>query len=439
MIPSRAFVIIALGPVLLSIATLVDETLLRPMLLVDGVILVLAVLDAFLARKRLVTVERRAPRVMSINKPNGVVLELRSLAKRKLVVWVTNDLFESAQAEELPLRVEIPGRGRASAKYRIVPTRRGAYSLGNHTVRYSSPLGLWIRELVIPAETPIRVYPDIQQVRAYELSAKKDFAVSGVRATRKRGGESEFERLREYRRGDEFRSIDWKATARNSKLISREYQMERNQNVLFLLDAGRLMTAETNGLSLFDHAINATLMLSHVAARGGDHVGLVAFSDTVKSHAPCLGGPQTTARIVQAAYHLHPELTETNFSAAVEHVGTRVKKRTLVVVFTQIMDEVAAKELLRLLRGLLPKHLPLFIPLRDVELETLAQGGGAQVGESDQARPYIRAAAAELITFHDRLLRDLRKHGALVIDTSPTDLTPALINRYLEIKARQLL
>ena len=142
---------------------------------------------------------------------------------------------------------------------------------------------------------------------------------------------------------------------------------------------------------------------------------------------------------MQAAYHLHPELTETNFSAAVEHVGTRVKKRTLVVVFTQIMDEVAAKELLRLLRGLLPKHLPLFIPLRDVELETLAQGGGAQVGESDQARPYIRAAAAELITFHDRLLRDLRKHGALVIDTSPTDLTPALINRYLEIKARQLL
>lgn len=439
MIPSRAFVIIALGPVLLSIATLVDETLLRPMLLVDGVVLILAALDAFLARKRLVTVERRAPRVMSINKPNGVVLELRSFAKRKLVVWVTNDLFDSAQAEELPLRVELPGRGRASAKYRIVPTRRGAYALGNHTVRYSSPLGLWIRELVIPAETPIRVYPDIQQVRAYELSAKRDFAVSGVRATRKRGGESEFERLREYRRGDEFRSIDWKATARNSKLISREYQMERNQNVLFLLDAGRLMTAETNGLSLFDHAINATLMLSHVAARGGDHVGLVAFSDTVKSHAPCLGGPQTTARIVQAAYHLHPELTETNFNAAVEHVGTRVKKRTLVVVFTQIMDEVAAKELLRLLRGLLPKHLPLFIPLRDVELETLAQGGGAQVGESDQARPYIRAAAAELISFHDRLLRDLKKHGALVIDTSPTDLTPALINRYLEIKARQLL
>jgi uncharacterized protein (DUF58 family) len=417
MIPSRAFVIIALGPVFLAIATLVDETLLRPMLWVDGIVVLLAVVDAFLARKRLVVVERRAPRVMSINKPNGVVLELRSLAKRKLVVWVMNDLFEYAQADELPLRVELPARGRVSEKYRVVPTRRGAYSLGNHTVRYSSPLGLWIRELVIPAETPIRVYPDIQQVRAYELSAKKDFAVSGVRATRKRGGESEFERLREYRRGDEFRSIDWKATARNSKLISREYQMERNQNVLFLLDAGRLMTAETNGLSLFDHAINATL----------------------KSHAPCLGGPQTTARIVQAAYHLHPELTETNFNAAVEHVGTRVKKRTLVVVFTQIMDEVAAKELLRLLRGLLPKHLPLFIPLRDVELETLAQGGGAQAGESDHARPYIRAAAAELISFHDRLLRDLRKHGALVIDTSPMDLTPALINRYLEIKARQLL
>ena len=438
MIPSRALVLIAIGPVLISLATLVDSDLIWSMLIVDGAIVLLAALDAFLARKRLVTIERRAARVMSLNKPNPVTLELRSYAGRKLRVWITNDLFDGAHATELPLSAEIPKRGRASAKYRIIPTRRGAYTIGNHSVRYSSPLGLWIRELVIPAASEVKVYPDIQQVRAYELSAKKDFAVSGVRATRKRGGESEFERLREYRRGDEFRSIDWKATARNNKLISREYQMERNQSVLFLLDAGRLMTAEAHGLSLFDHSINAMLMLSHVAAKGGDHVGLVAFSDSIKSHAPCMGGPQTTARIVQAAYHLHPELIETNFNAAVEHIGTRVKKRTLVVVFTQVVDEVASKELIRLVRGLLPKHLPLFIPLRDIELDQLVQMGPPP-GDTDAARPYIRAAAAELVSFHDRLLRDLRRQGALVLDTSPSDLTPALINRYLEIKARQLL
>jgi uncharacterized protein (DUF58 family) len=438
MIPSRAFVLFAIGPVLLSIATLVDESLLWPMLGVDGALLLLAAVDAFLARKRLVAIERRAPRVMSLNKPNLVFLDVRSYAGRKLRVSIVDDLFDDGHADELPLRVDLPARGRTTLKYRVLPTRRGAYELGAHHVRYPSPLGLWIRELTIPASSPVRVYPDIQQVRAYELSAKKDLAVSGVRATRKRGGESEFERLREYRREDEFRAIDWKATARHNKLISREYQMERNQNVLFLLDAGRLMTAEAFGLSLFDHAINAALMLSHVAAKGGDHVGLVAFAESVKSHAPCQGGPGTTARIVQAAYHLHPELTETNFNAAVEHVGTRVKKRTLVVVFTQVVDEVAARELLRLSRALLPKHLPLFIPLRDVELDALAQGSLA-AAETDQARPYVRAAAAELVSFQDKLLRDLRRAGALVLDVSPADLTPALINRYLDIKARQLL
>src|SRR5262249_28313954 len=159
---------------------------------------------------------------------------------------------------------------RETARYRVRPTRRGAHALGDLHVRYASPLGLWIRQIRVQAELPVKVYPDVQAVRAYELLARQDRDPSGLRASRRRGGESEFERLREYRREDEFRSIDWKATARQKKLIAREYQLESNQSILFLLDAGRLMTAETDGLSLFDHALNATLMLSHVASRAGD-------------------------------------------------------------------------------------------------------------------------------------------------------------------------
>lgn len=439
MIPSRALVLVAIGPVLLSFATLADESLVWPMIGLDVVIVLALLLDAFLARKRLVHVDRRAPHVMSIGKPNSVELEIRSFASRKLSVEITEDLFEGATPEGLPLQVVLPAKGRATLKYRVVPGRRGAYELGDHFVRYHSPLGLWIRQLRIPKRSFVKVYPDIQAVRAYELQAMKDRDVAGVRASRRRGGESEFERLREYRRGDEFRSIDWKATARNSKLISREYQLERNQNVLFLLDAGRLMTAEAQGMSLFDHALNATLMLSHVAARAGDQVGLLAFSDTVKSYAPCTGGTSAASRVVQAAYHLHPDITETNFAAAIEQLGIRVKKRTLIVLFTQVVDDVAAQELLRLMRGLLPRHLPLLVPFRDIEIDALALGQSPETTADTGSGPYVRAAAAELVSFRDRLVRDLKRRGAHVLDCTPGDLTPSLINRYLEIKARHLL
>jgi uncharacterized protein (DUF58 family) len=206
-----------------------------------------------------------------------------------------------------------------------------------------------------------------------------------------------------------------------------------------LLDAGRLMTAESAGLSLFDHALNATLMLSHVASRAGDHVGLLAFSDTVRSFASPAGGAKAAARIVQAAYHLQPELTETSYASAVEAVGVKVKKRTLIVLFTQLVDDVAAAELLRLLRGLLPRHLPLVVPFRDMDVEAIVAGATPESAAWDEHGPYLRAAGAEMVTYRDKLMREVRRRGAMVLDCAPGDLTPALINKYLEIKARHLL
>ena len=431
MIPARALVLLALFPLGLALATLLDHTLLYPMLAVDLGIALVAGFDALLARKSLVTVRRHAPGVFSIGKPNVVTLEVKSTARRRLAVSVTDDLFATAESADLPLTLDLPAGGRESARYRVIPSRRGAHSLGDHHVRYPSPFGFWIRQITIPAELPVKVYPDVQAVRAYELLARQDRDPSAQRASRRRGGESEFERLREYRRGDEFRSIDWKATARRQKLISREYQLESNQNLLFVLDAGRLMTARSAGLSLFDHALNATLMLSHIAARGGDRVGLLAFAGEIKSYAPPARGAGASRQIIQAGYDLHPELVESSYGAAFEHIGLRVRKRSLVVLFTQVVDDVAASALLKMMRGVLPRHLPLMVLLRDVEIDELVEGAGVD--------PYVRGAAAELLGFHDRLVRDLKKHGALVLDVTPAQLTPQLINRYLEIKARHLL
>ncbi len=439
MIPSRALVLLALGPLGLSIATVFDRSLVWPMILTDVGIVLIALVDLALAARPLVGVQRDAPAVFSVGRPNVVTLRVRSTARRALAVQLRDDLFDYAQSPDLPARITLGPKASGTVRYHVRPTRRGAYELGDHYARYLSPIGLWIRQVRCPARSPVKIYPDVQAVRTYELLARRDREMEGFRTSRRRGGESEFERLREYRREDEYRSIDWKATARRQKLIAREYQLESNQTVLFLLDAGRLMTAETLGLSLFDHALNATLMLSHVAARGGDQVGLLAFADTIKAYASPARGGDAARRIIQAGYDLHPELVETDYRGAFEQVSQRVKKRSLVVVFTQVVDELAATELLRLARGLLPRHLPLMVLLRDVQIDALVKGAVPEAVGLEGTAPYLRGAAAEIVGARDRLLRAMKKHGALVLDAAPAQLTPALINRYLEIKARRLL
>ena len=218
------------------------------------------------------------------------------------------------------------------------------------------------------------------------------------------------------------------------KLISRQYQLERNQTVVLALDCGRLMTARVDGLPLFDHALNSALMMAHVAAKTGDQVGLFTFSDRVHSYAAPTAGPQMSRRLVQTTFAVHPELTESNFQHAFLRVGTQLRKRSLLVVFTQVIDDTASAELLRTIRSLGPRHLPLCVLFRDPDLERAAHP------KKDRAPDlYQAAAAAELLAWRDRLLRDLKKAGALVLDVSPRDLTPQLINRYLDVKVRHLL
>ncbi len=437
MIPSRIFVLLMLVPLGLAAATLADRSLLWPMLAADACILIMVAVDALRARKPCIEVRRTSREVFSIGRSNVVTLELQSRAKRPLRVEVTDDMFDHATAPELPVVVTLRPGARAETTYRVIPQRRGTYALGDHTIRYRSPLGLWTRQVTLPATQPVRVFPDVQAVRDYELLARQS-RDAAARATRRRGGASEFEALREYQRDDEYRKIDWKATARRHKLIARTYQLERDQSLVFMLDAGRLMTAESDGLSLFDHALNATLMLTYVASRGGDHVGLMTFADRVINYLPPGPGKSASQRLIRSLFDVHAALVETDYEGAFTALGPRLRKRSLVVVFTQVLDTNAAAALLRLTRGLLPRHLPLLVLLRDPSLEALVQISPEQFAPSDR-RPYITAAAAELLSWRDKTIRELKRAGALVVDVLPRELSPRLINHYLEVKARQLL
>src|SRR5262245_794390 len=438
LIPTPRLVLLALAPLALAAALVVDRSLLAPTLAADGGLVLLALIDALLASRRSIAVTRETPTVLSIGRSNPVRLRLRSTAGRRLDVTVTDDRPPEVAVPDLPARATLDAGGRASVTYHLSPSRRGAIELGDHHVRYPSPLGLWQRQVRLPARDVLKVYPDVAAVRVYELLARQSRENLLVRAVRLRGGENEFERLREYGRDDEYRNIDWKATARRSRLIVREYQQERNQTVVCLLDCGRLMTAESDGLAQLDHALNAVLMLAHVAARAGDQLGLMAFDARVRSYLPPTGGRRAAQRVAHATYDLHANLVETDFEGAFAELSKRLRKRALVVLFTQVIDDVSAQAVLRQVRSLRPRHLPVCVLFRDPDLDRLAEPT-AGLAAAPEGELYVAAAAAETILWRDRFVRDLKTGGPLVPHVPPRQTTPAIINRYLQIKAQHLL
>lgn len=451
MLPSRLLLGLLCVPALLALGVLLDRSLLLPVLLFDGAVVFLAAVDALWSRRGLVEISRRAPDVFSLGEPNRVELEVRSRARHPLRVRVNQDLFDRATSQDLPLELELPARGTVEASYRVVPHRRGAFELGDHFVRYPSRLRLWIRQLHVRAREPVRVYPDLAMIRTFELLARTNREYALVRATKLRGGETEFARLRDYASDDDYRAIDWKASARRQKLTAREYQLESDQNVLFMLDSGRLMTAVVGELSQFDHALNATLLMAHVANHGGDKVGLMTFDERVHGFLLPERGRDASRRMIQSCYDVYPRLVESNYDEAFSHVALRLRRRTLLVLFTQLVDDNAAQSLGRHVRRMARRHLPLVVLLRDTDLEAMAEGtgpfalGGAASGTNGTAaaahpeRLYHRGAAAELLRWKSGVVRELAAAGALVLEAPARKLTGALITRYLEIKTRQLL
>src|SRR6478609_4871559 len=269
-VPTRAFVWLSVAPLALSVFVALEPSLLKSVLLLDGALFTVALLDLLFCVRRQLEIRRTAPDVLSLKRRNLVRLELSSRAGRRLHIEVRDDLFPGAHSADLPARGEISARGQLTLTYHVEPSARGAYTLGDHHLRYRSLLGLWQRQIRVPAHSPVRVYPDLKQLQGYDLLARDSREYALVRVSRMKGGESEFARLRDQVPDDEHRSIDWKATARRQRLTVREYQLESNQNLLFMLDAGRMMTGIEAGLSRFDHALNASLMLSHVASRTPD-------------------------------------------------------------------------------------------------------------------------------------------------------------------------
>jgi uncharacterized protein (DUF58 family) len=275
----------------------------------------------------------------------------------------------------------------------------------------------------------------MKQLAEYAVLARTNrLSLMGVRRTRKIGQDNEFERLRDYAPDDNYKHIDWRSTARRGKLTVKDFQTNQSQRIIFMLDCGRMMTNTARGLSLLDHALNAMLMLSYVALRQGDSVGLLCFSDEIHTYVPPRGGANQTNRLLHAVFDRFPRLVESRYDEAFLYLASHCKKRSLVILITNVIDEVNSHQIQQYLGNLVGRHLPLGVLLRDRQLFDAADQ--AYTSEEEM---YRASAAAEILTWRHQVLRDLEHKGVLALDLFPDEMTAPLVNRYLAVKARHLL
>jgi uncharacterized protein (DUF58 family) len=434
--PSRRLVRLAVVPAATTQALAIVPEILWLVVALDVVLGVAVVIDlGTLPSRKAFGAERHAGRIASLRKRHAVSLSISSRARRPFSATIRDGMPEHLNPAPAEFSLELAPQSRTTVDYVLRPGRRGAFTIGPAWLRIRSRLGLWQRFVPCPGETVIHVYPDVKQLGQYALLARTNrLSLLGVRRTRRVGQHHDFERLRDYTIDDNYKHIEWRATARRRKLTVKDFQASQSQQIVFLLDCGRMMTNEAAGLSLLDHALNATLLLSYVALRQNDSVGLVAFSDEVYRFVPPRSGMNQMGRLLNACFDQFPRLVESRYDLAFRYLAAHSRKRSLVVLVTNVIDEVNARQVHGYLANLAWRHLPLGVLLRDRRMFEAADAEDPQGSAFWEA-----AAAAEILSWRHQTLTDLAHSGVLVIDAFPDQLTAPLVNRYLEIKARHLL
>ncbi len=449
--PSNRFLVLCILPVALAfvapllqfmtetpILKIGEEFFVTALLVLDALLLALFLLDAFTipGRKRF-RIERSTDRVFSANFAHRVTLDIMlapGLVRNRLRAWLADDAVEGMDVTEFPHDARLRS-GRNRIEYRLRVPRRGHYRLTKVYLSCYSILGFARRVYRIPCETEIRVYPDLKAVSRYALLARKShLGLIGIRRARRAGGDNEFERLRDYQNDDDFRHIDWKSTARQNRMIVRTYQMTQNQTIVFLLDCGRMMTAEFEGRSMLDYAMNSVLLLSHVALKQGDRVGFLAFASGVLRYVKPASGDGQHRRLIQACYDLSARHEESNYDLVFQYLNNVSRKRSLVTLLTNVIDDMNVELMLAYLGALAGRHLPFAVLLKQREIQELADRPPVAMNQL-----FEQAAAADFLLWKETVVQKLKNRSVLALESFPDQLDALLINEYLNIKARKLL
>jgi len=438
----RFYLFLLLGSAIALIFTIVFNLSLgiEIILIFDSILLGFAIFDGWRLKRDRIEIKRDIIPHLSIGRDNVIVLSITS----------KNQATEICIKDKYPLEFEVSSsqletfidkNSSQNITYTVNPKQRGEYQWGNIQIRQLSPWRLVWYDWQITANQTVKVYPDLIALK--ELSLRLTLENTGsLPKNRRLGMGTEFAELREYRLGDDPRFIDWKATARRSRPVIRVLEPEKEQTVIILLDRGRLMTAQVQGLKRFDWGLNATLSLTLAGLNRGDRVGIGVFDREFVTWIPPERGQHQLSKLIERLTPLQPVLLEPDYVGAVTKLVNQQTRRALVVLITDIIDNTASTELLSALTRLTPRYLPFCVTLRDTQIDKIAHPTNssltkARQGEITQA--YQQAVALDLLTQRQIAFGKLKQKGVLVLDAPANVISQKLVDQYLQLKARNLL
>ncbi|MBK1987734.1 DUF58 domain-containing protein [Sphaerospermopsis aphanizomenoides BCCUSP55] len=425
---------IALSPILSVIMGI--SLAIAVILLFDAVVLGLMFVDGLQVRKYRVKISRQLPSRLSIGRDNSIVLKIASVSTNTVIQ--IRDYYPTEFAVSTPtLGVILTANNAQELTYTVRPNQRGEFAWGNIQVRQLGSWGLAWDDWQIPHNTTVKVYPDLLGLRS--LSIRLTLQSSGsIRKIRQMGIGTEFAELRNYRNGDDLRFVDWKATARrsygNTGPLVRVLEPEQEQTLLILLDRGRLMTATVQGLQRFDWGLSTTLSLALAGLHRGDRVGVGVFDRQIHTWIPPERGQNHLNHLIDRLTPIEPVLLESDYVGAVTHVVKQQTRRALVVVITDLVDITASSELLAALCKLAPRYLPFCVTLRDPQIDQIAH-----TFTEDVTTAYTRAVSLDLLAQRQVAFAQLKQKGVLVLDAPANQISDQLVERYLQLKARNQL
>lgn len=386
---------------------------------------------ALLWHRRAITAERRLSTRFSNGDDNPVTISVESTYPFPVRIEVIDELPFQFQQRDGTSHFSPITHHSSPITYSLRPTRRGVYSFGHVLVFASTRLGLVERRYRCASPCDVCVYPSFQKLHQYELMAiSQNLQQPGIKRIRRIGHNTEFEHIRDYLRGDDYRTVNWRATARLSRPMVNVYQDERSQQVFCIVDKGRVMQQAFEGMTLLDYAINASLALSYVAMRKEDRAGLITFNDNLETFVAADRRPGHINKLMETLYAEQTNFEETDFSALSVGIGRHISKHSLLILFTNFMGLVSLQRQLPFLLQIARRHRLLVVFFDDVELQQFVDSPAATAEQRCQ-----HEVAEKFVAEKQLVSATLRQYGILSLLTSPQELTVGVINRYLAVRA----
>ena len=385
-------------------------------------------------KKSKLLIQRNYPEKLSNGDENDMEIQLTSTYPAKIAVRLLEEFPIQLQLRDIEFQSTLQSREIKVINYQIRPTSRGVYAFGRCHVLVRK-FGLFERKFTLGESVEIPCYPSFIQMRKYQLLATTDRLVElGIKRIRKIGATLEFDHVREYVRGDEYRHLNWKATAKHKKLLVNQYQEEKSQPIYALIDTGRIMRMPFHGLTLLDYAINSTLVLANAAILKQDRAGMLTFSKRVEDHIPAEKRNKQMRLISEKLYHITTDFEESEFGNLYAFCNKHINKRSLLMLYTNFETIDALSRQMSYLRMLARTHILVVVVFKNTELIDMAKSEAKKTVEV-----YNQIIAEKFVYEKHLVIQELHRQGIQTIYTSPENLTINAINKYLEIKARGLL